>query len=361
MTSLGDVYGGDGSDGSLRRLYVGVGLFVVGAAMLLVAIAATTTDVLVSRGLTLGQAREFGGIVGGVGVPAVFLGVLTVLPADRRTRAAAVIGATVSLLGVGLFAHAYPCRWISATCGTGSDLTLPTVGVYFLGTMTTFWCLFVGVANFKTRNDPGGTARLDVVKRGETRVVEVDRSSPGFGGVGFFGDTPDGEVATQTAGATDGGADATPVSEVGDSATGAASGRSGSNADSETGTGTGTGTGASTAGGGGRTRSSRARPWDGDDANLSRAERERRSRPAPGVKSTASSDGGGTAAASGSRPRDDAEVVGGDRAPAGDAYCGSCRHFRYVRTEDGMQPYCAAHTEVMDDMTACADWEARSG
>jgi hypothetical protein len=346
MTSLGEVYGGDGSDGSLRRLYVGVGLFVVGAVLLLVGIAVTTTDVLVSQGATVGQARELGGIVGGVGVPAVFLGILTVLPADRRTRAAAVIGASVSLLGVALFAHAYPCAWVGSTCGTAKDLTLPTVGVYFLGTMTTFWCLFVGVANFKTRNDPGGTARLDVVKRGETRVVEVERSNSGFGGVGFFGNTPDGEVATQTAGATDGGADDAPVSEVDGSATGT------SNADA----------GTSTERSGGRTRSSRARPWD-DDATLSRTERERRSRPAPGVKATASSDGGGTAtastSASGSRSRDGAEVVSGDRTPAGDAYCGSCRHFRYVRTEDGMQPYCAAHTEVMDDMTACADWEGR--
>jgi hypothetical protein len=349
MTSLGEVYGGDGSDGSLRRLYVGVGLFVVGAAMLLVAIGVTTTDVLVRQGFTVGEARELGGVVGGVGVPAVFLGVLTVLPAARRTRAAAVVGASVSLLGVGLFAHAYPCRWVGATCGTGADLTLPTVGVYFLGTMTTFWCLFVGVANFKTRNDPGGTARLDVVKRGETRVVEVDRSEPSFGGVGFFGATPDGEVDTQTASATDGGADERALSEVGgptdddgsEARAGAGDGGSGSRASD-------------------RTRSSRARPWE-EGETLSRAERERRSRPAPGVKSTASSDGGGAATRT-NRPGEGAEVVSapGDR-PAGDAYCGSCRHFRYVRTDDGMQPYCAAHTEVMDDMTACPDWEGRSG
>jgi hypothetical protein len=196
MTSLGEAYGGAGG-GNTRRLYAGVGLFLAGAGLLTAGIVVAGTDTLLSRGFTLGEVRELGGILGGVGVPAVFLGILSVLPSSRRNRATAVIGACVSLLGVVMFQYAYPCRWIGANCGVGADLTLPTVGVYFLGAITTFWCLFVGVATFKTRNDPGGTARLDVVKKGETRIVEVDRSA-GFGGVGLFGATPDGDVATQT-------------------------------------------------------------------------------------------------------------------------------------------------------------------
>jgi hypothetical protein len=31
-----------------------------------------------------------------------------------------------------------------------------------------------------------------------------------------------------------------------------------------------------------------------------------------------------------------------------------------VRTDEGMQPYCAAHDELMDDMTACDEWTGRS-
>jgi hypothetical protein len=164
----------------------------------------------VGGGTTIADVRKLGGLLGGLGVPAVFLGIFAVLPSNRRTKAAAIIGASIAVLGVGLFWHAYPCQWSGSNCGAGlANLTLPTVVVYFVGTITTFWSLFVGVANFKTRNDPGGTVTMEVTRKGETKVVEVERSSlGGFGGVGLFGDTPDGEVDTQTASGTvsDGGA-----------------------------------------------------------------------------------------------------------------------------------------------------------
>ena len=281
MTSLSEVYQSDRGPG-LRRLYAGVGLFVVGALLVVAGIVVAATDVLLGS-MTLGGVRELGGVLGGVGVPAVFLGVLTVLPANRRTRLAALAGAAVSLVGVWMFTLAYPCQWSGSTCGTDlANLTLPTVGVYFAGAITTFWCLFVGVANFKTRNDPGGTAKVDVVKQGRTRIVEVDRSR-GLGGIGFFGGTPDGNVETQT-----------NVSET----------------------------------------------------NASRA-------------NVAQSDGG-AATENLSPPLDDAEVVPSERGgPVGDAYCGTCRHFEYVRTGDGIEPYCTYHDGLLDDMDACDQWTAR--
>ena len=198
MTSLGEVYNGESGRRpvSNRRLSVGIALFSAGVLLVVAGIVVATTDVL--GGLTLFEAREYGGVLAGVGVPAVFLGVLTVLPASRATRVTAVVGAAVAVLGVGLFTHAYPCRWSGATCNPNyANLTLPTVGLYFVGTVVTFWCLFVGVANFKTRNDPGGTVRMEVTRQGETKIVEVEKSS-GLGGVGFLGSTPDGNVETQT-------------------------------------------------------------------------------------------------------------------------------------------------------------------
>jgi hypothetical protein len=219
MTSLSEVYHGEGRAGpSLRRLTFGLGLFLLGALLVIAGMVVATTDLLIGAGTTLGDVRELGGILGGIGVPAVFLGVFAVLPSGRVTKAAAVVGAGIALMGVVLFSHAYPCQWSGATCGQGlTELTLPTVAVYFLGTITTFWCLFVGVANFKTRNDPGGTATVEVTKKGETRYVEVERSSGGLGGIGFLGGTPDGEVETQTAPAqstpaSDGGTDAQTLS-----------------------------------------------------------------------------------------------------------------------------------------------------
>jgi hypothetical protein len=214
MTSLGEVYHGDDRSGpSLRQIYAGSTLFVVGIVLVVAGIIVATTDVLLGGGTTLYEVREYGGILAGVGVPAVFLGISAVLPAKRSTRAAAGIGASVALLGVALFAHAYPCRWSGANCAPGMvDLTLPTAGVYFLGALTTFWCLFVGIANFKTRNDPGGTVTMEVTRQGETKVVEVDRSKA-MGGVGLGGTTsgPTGTVSPQM---SDGGSDDETVREV---------------------------------------------------------------------------------------------------------------------------------------------------
>ncbi|SDZ89025.1 hypothetical protein SAMN04488065_1034 [Haloplanus vescus] len=298
MTSLGEVYHGDDRNGpSLRQIYAGAALFVVGIVLVVAGIVVATTDVLLGGGTTLFEVREYGGILAGLGVPAVFLGISAVLPAERSTRAAAGIGASVAVLGVALFAHAYPCRWSGANCAPGMvDLTLPTVSVYFLGALTTFWCLFVGIANFKTRNDPGGTVTMEVTRQGETKVVEVDRSKS-MGSVGLGGTTsgPTGTVSTQV---SDGGSNDEIVHEV------ASVSSSQSSA-------------------GGDTTTPPSPSTDSDDEVW---------------KSTSATSASTDAA---------------------DRYCGNCEHFEYVRTERGIQPYCGHHDGVMADMDACEDWNGR--
>ncbi|WP_049937053.1 DUF7139 domain-containing protein [Haloplanus natans] len=303
MTSLGEVYHGDDRSGpSLRQIYAGASLFVVGIVLVVAGIVVATTDVLMGGGTTLFEVREYGGILAGLGVPAVFLGISAVLPAERSTRAAAGIGASVAVLGVTLFAYAYPCRWSGANCAPGMvDLTLPTVGVYFLGALTTFWCLFVGIANFKTRNDPGGTVTMEVTRQGETKVIEVDRSKP-RGGVGLGGSssTPTATVGAQV---SDGGSDDDDIREV-------ASVSSSSSPTAGSGHGSSGGGGTATASGGG------SEVWQSSD-------------------------------------------VAGASTDAADRYCGNCEHFEYVRTERGIQPYCGFHDGVMADMDACEDWNGR--
>jgi hypothetical protein len=287
------------------------------------------------------------------------------MPAARRTRAAAIVGASVAILGVALFSHAYPCRWVNATCGgpATANLTLPTVGIYFVGSMTTLWCLFVGVANLKTRNDPGGTARLDVVRKNETKVVEVSESSPGFGGIGLFGADPDGEVATQTA--SDGGADSEAVVQ---SPTGTGTGRGG------TGT-TGATTSATTSGAQtGTTTTTRSRSRTGGQSNgttTTQSTNGTAGTTSPTTRSgetgastttadrTRTQSGGQSRTRSTSGNTSGTESGSGRSSQAGDAYCGSCRHFEYVRTDEGMQPYCGQYEELMDDMDACEDWAPR--
>jgi cytochrome c biogenesis protein CcdA len=213
MTSLNDVYdGGVGTVVDRRRRLLGAGVFALGAVLVVAAIPVATTGLGELLGLGTYEAREVAGVLAGVGLPAVFVGIFTVLPAPRPVRAAAVIGASVALFGVALFTAAYPDRWISVD----PALTVAAILVYSLGTLVTFWCLFVGVATFKTRNDPGGTARVAVTEAGTVRIVSDTASGSGLGGLGGIGvtGTPDGEVETQTNRPTgDGGTVADPGAE----------------------------------------------------------------------------------------------------------------------------------------------------
>ena len=176
MARLGEVYEGLGEEASRRQLLVGLALFATGAVLVVAGIVAATTDVLAPLGVTGWRAWEPAGVLAGLGVPAVFVGILVVLPASRTVRAAAGAGATVAVLGVGLFEFAYPAYWIRSP---GPNLTPLVALVYGLGAITTFWCLFSAVATFSARNDPGGTVELEVTRDGETRVVEVPADGVG--------------------------------------------------------------------------------------------------------------------------------------------------------------------------------------
>jgi hypothetical protein len=299
MTSLAEVYEGLGEDASRERLAAGASLVGGGALLVVAGIVLATTNPLSVVGLAAWQAWEPAAIMAGLGVPAVFVGIFVVLPAGRRVRATAAAGAGVAFLGIVLFEYAYPHRWV----GDPTDLTAVVTLVYAAGLIATFWCLFVGVANFKTRNDPGGTVTLEITRGGETQVVEVDREDlpaaieaakgdASGGTVGVLGNDPDGSVPTQT----NRGADRT-------------AGRDGPGGSA-----------------GGTTPTS--------DGGVTE----------PGVRS----------------PADDAEVMRARSDPkdATDTYCGNCEHFRYVQTSRGMRPFCEFHDGVMDDMDACEDWSA---
>lgn len=332
MTSLADVYEDNvGEVGSVRRLYAGTGLFVVGVVLTLAGVVAGGTNVLATVGIDVLGARKIAGVLGGVGFPAVLLGVFTVLPASNRVRGAAAIGASICVLGVALFWYAYPTYWVTSTAST--DLTLVVAAVYVFGAFTSIWTLFTAIVNFKTRNDPGGTIELRITQEGETRVVEVDEETARAvregetaaadlgSGVGMLGQQPDGNVETQTADPT--------------------KSQSASRADS---------------------RSTTASASGSQSTRSSRNQRDR-------ARSTPAASDGGSTTRDISSPMDDyagdgydAEVLEDEPAePAStnqaDRYCGNCEHFDYVQTNQGIQPYCGYHDEQMDDMEACDAWQ----
>jgi len=362
MTALSDAYAGTvAAQRGRHRLYLGVGLFSLGAVLVVAGIVAAGSGLLTARGYSLGEARWLAGILGGIGVPAVFLVVFTILPATRTTRGTALIGASVAMFGVALFAHAYPCQWIGNTCATGGpNLTLPTAGVYFAGTLTTFWCLFSAVATFKTRNDPGGTVTMEIRKMTAAQPEDSDDSEGfgGLGGVGLFGSEPEGDVATQTnaagpaspAGAattSDGGATSQQLSTPNGSSTT----QPGSTANASTTTNTqsttpNTGSSPST------TQPASESPAADSGVDKVSPKSSRRSGGSQSTDSSQPQTGGNQSRTSSqSRSAGDSNI---------DRYCGSCAQFKYVRTDNGIQPYCAHHDELMDDMESCESWEPRS-
>ena len=313
MTDLSSVYEREvGVAASRKRVFFGLVLFAVGAAAIVAGIVVATTALGDQLGLGVFEARELAGVLAGLGLPAAFIGSFVLLPARRRLRAAAGIGAALSVFGVVLFREAYPYQWVGSPA-PGPDLTLPVTAVYFVGMCTTFWCLFLAVANFKTRNDPGGTVRMQVTEEGTT-VLEVSGkvpglgstgSMPGLGSVGLFGRNPDGEVETQT-----------------------------------------------------------NRPED-DDETLYTRESEPAPSPTPTPDPSPASDGGSAthpasgATDAGPDPTDETErefVEAASRRGQPDSYCGNCEHFQYVRVDGDIRPACTLHEEIMDDMDACEEW-----
>jgi len=300
MASLSETYGARGSR-ARKRLLAGTGLFLAGAFLIIVGIVVGSTDVLAAYGIGTFDAREIAGVLGGLGVPAVFVGVFTVLPASRGKRAAAAIGAAIAVIGVVLFTYVYPGQWSHAYGSPETNLTLPVATIYVAGVLTTFWTLFTAIVNVKARS-PGGNVTLQrIIRRaaGSTNPGShrpgSKPTSPGGGSVGVAGGLSDDATASaETGTASDGGTDAerlrTPEPSTGPSG-------------------------------------------PGDDSAASNGG----SADALGVA--------GTAGGSGTDP---------------DRYCGNCSHFEYVRTDAGMQPYCGFHDELMDDMEACEAWEANT-
>lgn len=173
MTSLGDAYDDRDWDGrDPRWIAVGAGSFVAGVGAIVVAIALVATPVGDALGLTgIYEAREPAGVLAGLGVPAMLLGVVAVLPSSRRQGIGVVAGALLCLTGVGLFTWAYPWMWPPAEPAYAFETSM----VYFVGAMLSLWSVFSTVASYRVRNNPHGTVRMELKRQGETKTVTVSR------------------------------------------------------------------------------------------------------------------------------------------------------------------------------------------
>lgn len=340
MTSLSDVYeGGVRTVVGRRRRVLVMALFAAGVAMGAAAILLTTTGLRSWAGLSVEEAREVAGVLAGVGLPAAMVGIFLALPASDETRAAAVIGASVSVFAVLLFVYAYPGSWLESD----PALALATVALYTLGVLVTFWCLFVAVATFNRRSDPGGAARVEVTDEGTVRLVRGDdeespsgsdlSSVPGLGGIGLVGRDPDGDVPTQTNpdGDPEDVQEPGPWSETGDSG---GSDQSGSVDRITTATGD---------------TESAAEQGSDSEPQQREASTGRELGPEP------TSDGGQSVTGGSG-----VEVISGPDGGQPDAYCGNCAYFEYVEVGGDLDPYCGYHQEFMEDLDPCENWTANT-
>jgi hypothetical protein len=172
MPSLSEAYTDRRNRGTRdpRRIALGAAVSLSGAVALVVALLVVTTPLGDLLGATDSvAAKHIGGVLAGLGGPAVLLGVVAVLPSKRRQQIGVVAGSLVAVAGVTLFSVAYPERWVDAA----DPLVFETAVVYFVGGFAALWYVFVAVVNVRRRNDPHGTVTLEIETGGETRRVEV--------------------------------------------------------------------------------------------------------------------------------------------------------------------------------------------
>ncbi|QIO21222.1 hypothetical protein [Haloarcula sp. JP-L23] len=172
MESLGDAYSGDSrfAGRDPRRVYAGAALGVLGALAVVVAVLVVTTPLSTVLGVSdLRAAEKLAGTLGGLGIPAMFLSVVAVLPSSTREQVGVVLGTGLCLVGIGLFQRAYPHRWT-----TGAEtMAFETTMAYFLGAGLAFWFVFTAMTSFRARNNPQGMVRLELTQQGESKTVQV--------------------------------------------------------------------------------------------------------------------------------------------------------------------------------------------
>lgn len=172
MPSLSEAYERRrGGDDARRRRLAGAAIFTLGVCGVLAAVVLASTDAGAAVGWGLLEARRIAGVLGGIGAPALLVGVVVALPAAARQRALVGAGSAVCLAGVALFWYAYPDRWFGVT---PDHLTFEVAAIYAVGVLVALWYVLSAVATFRARNDPQGTVTVEVIRGGETTVVEVE-------------------------------------------------------------------------------------------------------------------------------------------------------------------------------------------
>lgn len=112
-------------------VYAGFGLFFAGIGLGLMGVVVFLySATLPQNTLSTYAVRQVAAVAGAVGLPALLLGVVVLLPVDRRMLYLAGVGTAITLVGTGLFVWAYPHNWNVTTV---PDYSAQVVAVYTVG------------------------------------------------------------------------------------------------------------------------------------------------------------------------------------------------------------------------------------
>ncbi|MFB6170332.1 MAG: permease [Haloarculaceae archaeon] len=112
-----------------RDIYLGFGLFFAGIGLGLVGLVLYLFEGVVGGPDPVFWLREIAFAAGALGLPTLLVGVVVLLPVDRRALLAAPAGLAVCLLAVAYFVSVYPYQWNVA----GADHSAQGVMLYAVG------------------------------------------------------------------------------------------------------------------------------------------------------------------------------------------------------------------------------------
>ncbi|WP_435074640.1 DUF7139 domain-containing protein [Halorubrum sp. HHNYT27] len=112
-------------------VYAGFGLFFAGIGLGLIGVVVFLySATLPPEALSTYAVQEVAAVAAAIGLPALLLGVVVLLPVDRRMLYLAGGGTAITVVAVGLFSQTYPYNW---NVSTGADYSAQVVAVYTVG------------------------------------------------------------------------------------------------------------------------------------------------------------------------------------------------------------------------------------
>ena len=157
-------------------VYAGFGLFFAGIGLGLVGVVVFLySATLPANTMSTYAVREVAAVAGAVGLPALLLGVVVLLPVDRRMLYLAGVGTAITLVGTGLFVWAYPQDW---NVVSPPDYSAQIVAVYTAGLVAVIAA--TGGALVAHRVEQAGTAAGTAGSAGSgTAAVDADADAAG--------------------------------------------------------------------------------------------------------------------------------------------------------------------------------------